>query len=93
MDYRNMDYRERYKLQYGYTDEMLQIDDLMEELAAKRSKARVLTHDETVYIGVAGHYCKADDEEDGFATFSVDTEDKGSWCLGVNEIKSISEIT
>ena len=76
--------RERYKRQYGYTDTMLDMDDLMEECAEEEWMVRVIDINNKEHVDKAGWYSKADDEEDGFCTFSV-----GEWCLGVNEIKSI----
>lgn len=91
MDFRGMDYRERYKLQYGYTDEMLKMDALMEIAATKNLKVRIVSIDGTAYEGIANHYCKADDEEDGFASVCVDTND-GGFGFPVNYIQSIEVI-
>ncbi|MCC8196548.1 MAG: Rho-binding antiterminator [Ruminococcus sp.] len=86
------DYRERYKAQYGYTDEMLVIDDFMEEACQRHYIVHIVDHDGIEYTGKASGYCKADDEDDGFATMCIDTTDKGGWCLGVNEIASIEKL-
>ena len=81
-------YEERMK-ERGYTDKMLELEVLMKKAAYEEDEIRVITYNNIEYIGKADGYTKGDDEEDGFSTLCIDTEDKGSWCLGVNEIKSI----
>ncbi len=87
-----MDYRERLKKQNGYTDKMLELNDIMTEVSHNKNIVHVVCLDGAEYTGKAGWYCKADDEEAGFATFTVDTTNNGGWVLGVNEIKSIEII-
>ena len=81
-------YEERMK-ERGYTDKMLELDSLMDKVDDDDAKVRIIDCNDVEYIGQAGRYRKGDDEEDGFSTLSIYTEDKGDWCLGVNEIKSI----
>ena len=76
--------RERYKRQYGYTDTMLDMDDLIEESAEEEWMVRVIDKDGTEYVGKVDWYSKADDEENGFCTFVID-----QWGLSVDVIKSI----
>ncbi len=67
----------------------MSIDDMMEKASDKAARIKVLCVDGTVFIGRASHYCKADDEDDGYSSVCIDTDDGEGWCLSENEIQSI----
>ena len=75
--------------EHGYTDKMIELDDLMEKIADEDVKIRIIDCDDIEYVGKVDGYTQPADEEDGFSSIDIDTEDKGGWCLKVNEIKSI----
>lgn len=66
----------------------MKIDDIMEKAALGQLQVVVVDVDGDTYKGTARGYTKADDEEDGFSTICIDS-DRGNWCLGENEIRSI----
>ena len=68
---------------------MMSIDNMMEKAADKAARIKVSCFDGTEYIGRASHYCKADDEDHGYSSVGIDTDDGEGWCLKENEIQSI----
>ena len=66
----------------------MSIDDIMEKAAIGRLRVEIVDVDGITYKGTAEAYTQADDEEDGFSTICIDS-DRGAWCLGENEIRSI----
>ena len=67
----------------------MSIDNMMEKAADKAARIKVLCFDGTEFTGRASHYCKADDEDDGYASVCIDTDDGDCWSLSENEIQSI----
>ena len=68
-----------------------EFDELMHEAVRKGQKVHVVDVDGIEYEGFASCYIRADDEEDGFATFCIN-DPKISICLGSNEIKSFEVV-
>lgn len=69
-----------------------EFDALMYEAAMKKMVVHAIDVDGVEYEGRARAYCKADDEEDGYATFCID-DPKINICLGSNELKSLEIVS
>ncbi len=67
----------------------MEIIDLMEEALFGAHTVRIVSKSGKEYVGETIGYVQPGDEDDGFATITVLTKDKGGWCLSENEIKTI----
>lgn len=70
----------------------MSVKAIMQKAAYNSLRIRIEDNNGRVYKGVADTYTKADDEENGIASITFDTDDGDGVGLFENEIKSIEII-
>lgn len=69
------------------------MEDRLYELVERNAKVKIIDIDGIEYVGVVRSFTSSVDEDNGYASIVIATEDKGWWSLSENEIKSVEEIT